>query len=132
LFATSGLEPFTFANEQPSGRDGTVRVTTDRREMVVAMKRVDGVWVPASVADVWESRVAATRRQLEEAADGSIGSDLPVTAAADSFLALLTPLEQAASRDDFHRAMQPLLAFIRSTRATVESATGIEFGSDAD
>jgi len=75
-------------------------------------QRIEGYWVPQSLADSWTDNVAKFKQEIADATDGEFMAAQAQVLGAGA--ALLDSLAQAESADEFHTAFDTLLTPLKS------------------
>jgi hypothetical protein len=88
--------------------DGTAAVRVGDQE--TQLRLVEGFWVPADVVQQFGPGVERMRAALESTPDGSLGGQGVAAMITGTVEPYLVPFENASSDDEFHAAMNDLLA----------------------
>lgn len=93
--------------ESAEGDRATVMVTTDTGEQTQTFKKVEGYWVPESLAMGWADLVKAKTKEFSEAKNGSILGEY--AGMVEPVVGTLASLEDARNATDFHAAIETTL-----------------------
>ena len=103
------------AIEEVSEKDGVTSVKITLGEMTInqSFTQVEGMWIESSRAAKWAEDMAAAKQFVADTPVGTAFSGEGILALLPAGLnALLSPLEQAQNRQDFHASASPFLAIV--------------------
>lgn len=86
----------------------TVTIESNGLRSTLTYTKVDGYWVPKTLADSWAERVSAIKKRISDANLGTLLS--PYSTILEPIGTLITPLEQAENPKQFHDAMESMLS----------------------
>lgn len=108
-------------------RDGAAAVRVDDQQ--TQLQLVEGFWVPADLAQQFGPGVERMRETLQSTPDGSLGGQGVAALIAGTVEPYLAPFENASSDDEFHAAMNDLLAEAQAKFGSALMAMQQNFGN---
>lgn len=110
-FSLSSLKDATVETISSEGDKATLKITNpmDGAEAEeVEFVKVDGRWVPADMADGWESNMAEAKADLTKLPETSKQNAMMVAMMTNAVVAGLQPLEAAEDQEQFNVAVEQL------------------------
>ncbi|MCG8652371.1 MAG: hypothetical protein MI861_21200 [Pirellulales bacterium] len=121
LFDYQEIGRFSVASETAEG--AIVKVMRSGRPSDLRLKKVEGYWVPESLAAGWADQMAKRKLRLQQTANGSALANLPELAAVQVILAALA---SANDQGQFHLALETILPDV----SNMAIASGIALASN--
>ncbi|QDV62139.1 hypothetical protein [Crateriforma conspicua] len=125
--ASSGVPEMTF----DEGKDGKVTVTqviSEKQKVQFDLEKVDGFWLPSSLAKDWDKQVEQWQAKLDETDDGSVGGGGVAAMVSGVAGPFLQPLRDAGTAKEFHVAMESLIAGAETLGKMIPKDLGIDLG----
>jgi len=96
----------------------------------IALKKVEGFWLPAGMVEQWEARVSEAKKQLESMDAGALAENKPrVMRMLDTIDGVLAKIESAddpeAMKTALQSAMMPLIGLAMSAQGMLKQAPGM-------
>ncbi len=104
----AALENATVETLESTDTTATLKITSDGQEQTEQFVKVDGKWIPESMAKDWDQKVAEAKASIAELPSKMGDMRMGVTMASGMVNGALTPLKSAETQEQFNSAMDGL------------------------